>query len=250
MKKSIKKKCLNIIDNISSIIENVEKKTIKGLTCLLLITLLLSWGIIPSLIFSVLNIDAKTLSDSTKVIISFINDLLFLTLLIRIYYKTLKNDFKDYFNKHFIKNIKLSIKYWIFGLTIMFISNFIIAIVMNGQIAQNEEAVRDFIDMAPIYMAFQLAIYAPLTEELIFRKSIKDFISNKYLFAIISGLIFGGLHALSSINSLASLLYLIPYCSLGIVFGLLYGKTNNIFSTISIHAIHNSLALILYLGVL
>jgi len=90
-------------------------------------------------------------------------------------------------------------------------------------------------------------IYAPLTEELIFRKSIRDVIKNKWLYIIISGLIFGGLHVVSSIDSLIDLIYLIPYCSLGFVFASLYIKTNNIYSTIVAHSFHNTLALLLYL---
>ena len=96
-------------------------------------------------------------------------------------------------------------------------------------------------------MGFQLVIYAPFVEEIIFRKSIRDFVSNKWVYAVLSGFIFGGLHVLTSITDITSLLYLIPYCSLGFVFALLYTKSNNIFSSIMVHAIHNSLALVLYL---
>ena len=132
----------------------------------------------------------------------------------------------------------------------MYISNYIIGIITNGQLAENEEAVRNLIDTVPLYMAFNVMIYAPITEELIFRKSIREFINNKWIYALISGLVFGGLHAISSITDIISLLYLIPYCSLGIIFGLLYYKTNNIFSTIIIHSIHNAIAFILHVVIL
>ena len=129
----------------------------------------------------------------------------------------------------------------------MVVSNIIIGILTGGQIAENEEAVRTLIDKFPLYMAFQVMIYAPITEELVFRKSIRDIINNKWIYSLTSGFIFGGLHAITSITDITSMLYLIPYCSLGIAFGLLYYKTDNIFSTIIIHAFHNSLALIVYL---
>lgn len=118
---------------------------------------------------------------------------------------------------------------------------------MNGQLAENEEAVRSLIDIYPIYMIFQLIIYAPLTEELIFRKSIRNICQNKYIYIFLSGLIFGGLHAISSITTPLDLIYLIPYCSLGFIFAFLYSKTDNIFSTITAHAFHNGLALLVYL---
>ena len=90
-------------------------------------------------------------------------------------------------------------------------------------------------------------LYAPLTEELIFRKSIGKALKNKWLFIFISGFIFGGLHVISSVNGLIDLVYLVPYCSLGCILALLYYKTNNIFSSIAAHSFHNTLALILYL---
>ena len=55
------------------------------------------------------------------------------------------------------------------------------------------------------------------------------------------------LHIISYITSPIDLVYLIPYSALGIAFALLYHKTNNIFSTITMHAMHNLLAVILYL---
>ena len=208
---------------------------------------MLLWGFIPTIILLLLNIDINTLSDTTIYIITLINDILFLSLLISIYHKSIKKNILQYFNHNLKENLKTSISYWLVGLGTMVASNLIISIVMNGQLAENEEAVRNMIDTVPLYMLFQLAIYAPISEELIFRKSIRDIFDNKWLYALVSGLIFGGLHVISSITNLTSLLYLIPYCSLGIVFGLLYYKTDNIFSTIVAHSIHNTLALILYL---
>ena len=125
--------------------------------------------------------------------------------------------------------------------------HYIIAILTNGKLATNEESVRSLIQLAPWYMAFELIIYAPISEELIFRKSIRKITNNRYFYVFLSGLIFGSLHVISSLNSPIDLLYLIPYCSLGFAFALLYSKTNNIFSTITIHSMHNTLALILYL---
>ena len=96
-------------------------------------------------------------------------------------------------------------------------------------------------------MAFQLIIYAPLTEEIIFRKSIKDITNNKKIYILLSGFIFGSLHVITSLTSPIGLLYLIPYCSLGCIFAHLYHKTDNIFSTITAHSIHNTIALLVYL---
>lgn len=223
-----------------------KNKITNFLITILWILLLLFWEIIPYILLKFLNIDYDKLSITNKSICLFISDLLFLSIIIKFYYKDIKKDFKNYFKKNFKDNLNTSIKYWLMGLGIMFLSNLLIAFAI-GDITNNEESVRELINQAPLFMFFNLAIYAPLTEELIFRKSIRNFINNKYIYAITSGVIFGSLHVISSINGIIDLLYLIPYCSLGIAFGFLYAKSNNIFSSITVHSIHNTLALVIYL---
>ena len=236
------------MNNISNTIDKIEKRSIKIAKFIGLLLCLFLWGIIPIIILKLFNIDYQKLNQTIKIVITFLNDILFLLFIIWIYNKDIKKDFKNYFNKNIKNNFKKSFKTWLLGLSIMFMSNIIISILTNGNIANNEEAVRSLIDNYPLYMAFQLMIYAPLTEEIIFRKSIKEFINNKRLYIILSGLIFGGLHVISSISDTPLwFLYLIPYCSLGSIFAYLYNETDNIFSTITAHAIHNTLALILYL---
>lgn len=213
-----------------------------------LIMLMLIWSAIPSIILIILNINIDTIPETIKILYTLIFDITFLILLIYIYRKEIKEEFKNFFNKtNIINNLKKSLSYWFVGLMIMFTLNIIIANITN-ELAANEQAVREMIDQYPLYMAFQVMLYAPISEEIIFRKSIDKIFKNKYLYILASGLIFGGLHVISSITSPIDCLYLLPYCSLGFVFALLYKNTNNnIFSTITAHSIHNTLALLLYL---
>lgn len=234
------KKFLNIYESISN-------KSKYILVTIGLILLMLTWGIIPQLILLLLNINISTIPEYIKIFITLIFDIAFLFLIIFFYKKDVKEDFLKFFNKkNIIKNFKTSLRYWLVGVLIMVTCNLIISTITNS-IATNEEAVREMIDKFPLYMAFQVMIYAPISEEIIFRKSISDITKNKYLYIFISGFIFGFLHVISSITTMVDLLYLLPYCSLGFIFALLYKKTNNIFSTITAHSIHNTLAFILYL---
>lgn len=229
--------------------ENYIKKYIKNdkvyyvlkLTALFILFIL--WD---SIFFSIFGNIIMKLSLPYKVFFNFIVNLLFLILMISVYFKTLKKDFKLFF-KDFFNNMETSIKYWLIGFTVMIISNLIIVIISEGAIAGNEEQVRKLIDISPLYMLFSVSIYAPLTEELLFRKGFRDIIKNKWLYIIVSGCVFGGLHVIGNIASPIDVLYLIPYCSLGIAFAYTYYKTNNIFSTICMHSIHNTMAIILYL---
>lgn len=233
-------------NKLSNTIDKLIISILSTLKTIALIILLLFSSAIPSAILMILNIDANSLSNTTLIIISFINDILLILLLVLIYRKTIKSDLLE-IKKNFVEITKIAFKYYLVGIILMITSNYLIGILMNGQISANEESVRSFIDKAPLYMAFQLAIYAPLTEELIFRRSIRDITKNKYIYILLSGFIFGMLHVITSISSPIDFIYLIPYCSFGFAFAALYIKTDNIFSTIIIHAFHNSFALILYL---
>ena len=213
------------------------------LKTMIFLFLLFSFG---NIFISLLPIDVKNLSNNYKILLLFISDILFLGLIILGYFKTLKSDLKSFF-KDFFNNIEIAFKYWLIGFIVMIISNLIIVTLTKGAIAQNEETIRSLLDLAPIYMLFSVSIYAPLTEELIFRKGFRDFIKNKWLYILFSGGIFGSLHVISSITSPIDIVYLIPYCSLGITFAYTYYKTKNIFSTISMHCFHNTISAILYL---
>ena len=77
----------------------------------------------------------------------------------------------------------------------------------------------------------------------IFRKGFKKAFPNKYLFVILSGVIFGLLHVVSA-KTLLEALYIIPYSSLGIAFAITYYKTDTVFSSIFVHILHNSILII------
>ena len=209
------------------------------------LVLLLLFG--PSFFVLIFGNNYSNFSLTTKSIISFVANIFMLLFLFYLYRDTLLKDFKNFFNRNIFNNLEISFKYWLTGFLVMIVSNLIITVINNGGIAANEEGIRELIDLVPLYMIFDVAIYAPFTEELIFRKSIRDFTSTKLGYILTSGIIFGALHVVMSISNFTDLLYLIPYCSLGIAFAALYHKTNNIYSSISMHMLHNTMAIVLYL---
>ncbi len=224
----------------------MKKKIINVLKSLGLIFLLFFWSSIPMSFLSIWGINLMEASETVKIVYSFGCDVTFLILIIFIYRKTFVKDGKSFF-KNFMENIETSFKYWLIGVTVMALSNVVITFITNGGIAGNEEQVRKLISIAPLFMFFDVALYAPFTEELIFRKSFKDVFKNKWVYIFVSGFVFGALHVISSISSPVDFLYLIPYCSLGFAFAYTYQKTGNIFSTIMMHMMHNTMAIVLYL---
>lgn len=163
--------------------------------------------------------------------------------------KTLITDFKD-FKKNFKSYFKIIIKYWLIGMGIMILANFLINYVFfKGSIPVNEQLNRDSLLKYPIYSIITLVILGPISEEIIFRANFRNSIKNDKLFIIITSLLFGAMHLLAYFDTLQSiasswqqLLYLIPYTALGFVFAYVYIKTKNIYSAIMIHMLTNILS--------
>lgn len=221
----------------------MKNKIIDILKTIGILFLMIFW---PTIIFTIFNVNLTTVSDKNYIIYYTISNLSLSIILIWIYRKDVYKDFKNYF-KDFNKNFEISFKYWLAGLSIMYASNLFITLILNKPLAGNEETVRSYLDIMPLIMSFNAIICAPINEEITFRKSLKEIFPNKWIFASMSGLIFGLLHIASYITTLSDFIYIIPYGALGFIFGLLYHKTDNIFSTITIHSMHNLLATMIVL---
>ena len=155
------------------------------------------------------------------------------------------NEMLKNYKRNWQKNIKKNIITWIIGFIIMMISNYLIITFLANKLPVNEELVRELYQKYLIASIITNIFFAPILEEFVFRLSF-NIISNKYLYLLISSLVFALLHTLGSINSLLSLLYILPYFSLGVAFGIIYYRSENVFDSILVHALHNALVLGLY----
>ena len=126
----------------------------------------------------------------------------------------------------------------------MFGSNALIN-VLGGGISGNEEAIRSQFDTAPVFTFVSAVFLAPILEEGIFRLSFRNVFKNNFLFILVSGLVFGGLHLIAGVNMNLFALYLISYCSFGVVFAYMLVKTNNIFVSTGFHLMHNGVLMAL-----
>lgn len=153
-------------------------------------------------------------------------------------FKGFRKNISTYFNKYF--------KYWILMLMLMGLSNVIITNFTTTMTSQNQQTVVDLLGQAPIYTIILTIFIAPILEELVFRLSFrKIFAHTNILFIFFSGLLFGSMHVLGSLENLIDLLFIIPYSIPGFIFAYLYTKEKNIFVPISIHFLHNSVMMLL-----
>lgn len=194
-------------------------------------------------ILALFNINYFTLNYMTKIYITCITNALYMIFLIFMYKKELKEDIQD-FKKNYKSYLLKYIGLYILGVFLMMISNIVIGHFIGTSVSNNEIELRKLINDYPIYMFLSTCIFAPFIEEMIFRKTVKKILINKYAFIIISGLIFGALH-ITDFTDYKQLLLGISYIIMGIDFAYIYHKTNNIFTTMTFHFMHNLILFII-----
>lgn len=211
------------------------KELLKGILIFILFCFSSLFQLIPITLFNI-----KRTTSNSIILSTFSNICLLIILIIIIYRRELIKEFK-LFKKNLLENLDTGIKYWLIGLLVMMISNIIITYILGLNQAQNEQAVQKMINKMPIMMLITAGFIAPITEEITFRKTFKNTFLNKYLFIILSGLVFGSMHVITSYSNPLELLYIIPYGSLGMAFATMYYKTDTIYTSISMHMLHNTI---------
>ena len=200
-------------------------------------------------IIELFHIDLTKLNNVLLNIILIVIDLLLMGILFFIYRNEIFKDAKKYVSnkgKWFIKYLLI----FLGSVLVMGILNVILAKITNLQTSENEKTVRELIQKFPVYMTFSTVLYAPFIEELLFRKAIRKIIkgndkTTKIIYILISAIIFGLLHVLTLDASFYDILMGIPYMVVGLAFGYIYAKTDNLFATMQFHLMHNTLLLIL-----
>lgn len=101
----------------------------------------------------------------------------------------------------------------------------------------NQDKLDTMLNSIMIPTAIYIVILAPIVEEMVFRYSLGTLIKNKYVFVIVSSILFGIIHGVG--------ISLIVYVAIGIALSLIYLKTNkNITASIATHMFNNVLGLI------
>lgn len=195
-------------------------------------------------------VDNLSITDANKDVLFSILMVIVEIILVVMYALILKNKFRGSF-KDFKKNYKdylpKCLKYWSIGFTALIIFNVIIVYFVSGGIAPNEQANRDILEQYPIYSIISVSILGPILEEMIFRLSFKDIIKKRISYILITGILFGSMHVVFSLESASDLLFILSYSSLGIALSAIYYDTDNICSSMLVHIVHNTITLLLIL---
>ena len=149
-------------------------------------------------------------------------------------FKDLKQQPKEYF--HYL------LQKYLIGMGIMIVVSTIAITITNNPVSVNQETLNSL----PLWYILPASIiFAPIVEETVFRVCFRTFIKNDKIYIIISGLVFGYLHAMHEANLLNVIVMTLPYATLGSMFAYIYVKTNNPTGSMAVHAGHNTMASIL-----
>ena len=183
---------------------------------------------------------------------TFIELIMFVVVLL-FYKKYLKKDLvlfklnkKDYIKKiisYFL--IFLIVKYGV----ALFSSLLLVMLGSDLVTSENQESVVTLAKTLPFMMMISTSLLAPFVEEGIFRLGIKKVINNKYLFILVSGLIFGFMHIFpTELPLYVALIESLNYVTMGLLLAYIYNETDNIYVVVIIHALNNLLSMLMILA--
>lgn len=159
-----------------------------------------------------------------------------------------RQDFKKYwstFIKEKAKSIRNIIIYLLLSLGIMLVCSALVLAVFPSIEYANDDIIKEYLASTMWFMVFSVVFYTPIIEEIVFRKTFKDIINNKWFYAIFSALVFAFYHVGYNYIGLESILGMIPYFGLGIVLAFSYIKSKNIYIPIFVHILYDAFVVLI-----
>ena len=212
----------------------------KIILFIVLFTLFLFNDLFYLIPFHFLNINIDSLSNTLQILCSLLSSLILSIIIFLIYRKYLIKKFKE-FIKNFSESFDIGMKLWFIGLVGMCVTNLLIATFTPIKEANNEVLVQEMLNQTPLLTFISASFFAPFLEEMLFRKCLGDIFKNKKIMVVASGLVFGLLHVIFSLQTPFDLLYIIPYGLLGSSFAYMIYKKDNIFIPMFFHMMHNGI---------
>lgn len=188
---------------------------------------------------------------ANNLIFIFISDVFFLLAIIFAYRKNIKNDFKN-----LKKNYKLSklIRTIVFWVLIIFIFNILCGAVTDLLLPDaplfddNTASLRTNFLSSSWYIVFKTMIFSVIAEELLYRESVYDVVKNKYLFVLVSSIIYTLLNFIfTDMSDSYLILSVLSYFLPALLFSAAYYKNkSNIIILMFIKFIYNLIPTILF----
>lgn len=222
-----------------------EKKEIKKLRELKVTGKDRLWVVVLVLAYATQFVIPNFFDSLTAAIIFDITfNILIFALVLYVFRKRLSRDLKA-FKENFGSYVGYIFKWW--GIMLLLsLGAAIIRIILGGDMETANQATLN--SMPLWYVGPLAALWAPFVEEGIFRGGLRRFVKNDKLFIVLSAVLFGLLHTISTeVGIYNMLVQSLQYMAMGGVMAYVYTKTNNIFVNMGVHCVQNTLAVILML---
>lgn len=228
----------------------VKKSTSNTYESVKLIKTLLVF--ISYLLYSnVISVVLSTFKITNATMLSFLADLIFLICIVFAYRDNLKKDFENLKKDYKISSIIKTIIIWV---VIIFVFNILMGAITemiypNMATDDNTNAMSTLFKTSMSYSLFKTMIFAVVAEELLYRESISDVVKNKYIFIVISSIVYTIMNFIfvgfeSDIIVMDILSYFLP----ALLFSTAYVKNNNnIIILMLIKFTYNLIPTIIYL---
>lgn len=224
-----------------------KKNIDRSKTLLISVSVIIFYFLWPQLI----NVIKELFNHSFDSILEFVSNLILIVGLIYIYRNDLKNYLKD-FKKNAKRNILMILIFSILIIVLVPIINLLINSIfkIDGS-TSNDNSLLESFKNNPFRIGLMTIIYYPIVEEIVFEKTLKDVISNKWLFMVLSSLFFWYYNIAYSANfTLVAIAGSFSYFAVGLVKAYTFSKTDNLFVPIFIKAIYNALVTFVAVGAL
>lgn len=195
---------------------------------------------------NILGLILKLVGINNNITTMFISDLIYTLIVIKAYKSDLQKEFNEYKKqKSKLKNILI----WVlilFGINILFSLILKLMIPQLNSLDNNSESIVQLFEISTIYTFFKTLLYAPVIEELVFKKSIRDIINNDIAFVLISSSIYTIMNFIYT-SSIPEYMYfdIIQYFTFSSILSIAYIKNKNIIPIMIIKFIYNLIPTIL-----
>lgn len=171
--------------------------------------------------------------------------MLFALLILYLYRNTFKRDFKDIKEnkKKYLSSILTNV---VLIFVIMLVTNALIGMIFDiKQTSENDYSLLSMFKKSPIVLMFLTSLYYPVIEGVIFRKSVRDIIDNKWMFIMFSSVFYFFFNVAYTSLSFTSIITSLCYLFSMMLLSSYYYKTNNFTASVLVMMIYNIIILIL-----
>ena len=171
--------------------------------------------------------------------IALVISILYFLALVFCYRKSFFNDFIE-----IRKNKKKSVIVILLGILLIFITTIILNIILEVAFSikgtsENDNALKVIFNASPLLLIILTCIYYPIVEGIVFRKSVRDIIDNKWIFIIFSALFYFVFNIIYTSLSTYAIATSLCYFSTMVILSSIYYKSNNFTISVIILMIYN-----------